>query len=159
MTRFLSLVSSLVVVFFLMTRRPPRSTLFPYTTLFRSAHVREYLADAGGALARRAVDRAGGLPAGHRDRQPLVWTSVPQGDPVVECNLDGARPRTLCRGDGAGALWTRHQSVLGSALHPRRRRDADARRAGMAGGALDGGGDRHSRVALLGGAIGVAARA
>src|SRR5690554_7568693 len=24
--------------FFLMSRRPPRSTLFPYTTLFRSAH-------------------------------------------------------------------------------------------------------------------------
>src|SRR3712207_8269554 len=27
---------SLVVFFFLMIRRPPRSTLFPYTTLFRS---------------------------------------------------------------------------------------------------------------------------
>src|SRR3712207_8364662 len=27
----------LFVVFFLMIRRPPRSTLFPYTTLFRSA--------------------------------------------------------------------------------------------------------------------------
>src|ERR1019366_10356211 len=25
------------IVFFLMIRRPPRSTLFPYTTLFRSA--------------------------------------------------------------------------------------------------------------------------
>src|ERR1035441_10855682 len=27
-----------VVCFFLMIRRPPRSTLFPYTTLFRSIH-------------------------------------------------------------------------------------------------------------------------
>src|SRR3712207_9098201 len=26
--------------FFLMIRRPPRSTLFPYTTLFRSQHLR-----------------------------------------------------------------------------------------------------------------------
>src|SRR5258708_37394165 len=26
------------VIFFLMIRRPPRSTLFPYTTLFRSGH-------------------------------------------------------------------------------------------------------------------------
>src|SRR3712207_7140388 len=26
-------------VFFLMIRRPPRSTLFPYTTLFRSRHL------------------------------------------------------------------------------------------------------------------------
>src|SRR5438445_13887609 len=35
--------------FFLMIRRPPRSTLFPYTTLFRSAlsRKREFLADAG----------------------------------------------------------------------------------------------------------------
>src|SRR2546422_3642363 len=29
-------VDALVVFFFLMIRRPPRSTLFPYTTLFRS---------------------------------------------------------------------------------------------------------------------------
>src|SRR3712207_9086214 len=28
-----------IVFFFLMIRRPPRSTLFPYTTLFRSAKV------------------------------------------------------------------------------------------------------------------------
>src|SRR4030042_3152742 len=28
--------SSLLLFFFLMIRRPPRSTLFPYTTLFRS---------------------------------------------------------------------------------------------------------------------------
>src|SRR3989441_11557181 len=30
------LVSLSIVFFFLMIRRPPRSTLFPYTTLFRS---------------------------------------------------------------------------------------------------------------------------
>src|SRR5256885_7058239 len=29
--------------FFLMIRRPPRSTLFPYTTLFRSARIRDLL--------------------------------------------------------------------------------------------------------------------
>src|SRR5256885_15846091 len=28
-----------IFFFFLMIRRPPRSTLFPYTTLFRSAHL------------------------------------------------------------------------------------------------------------------------
>src|SRR6266853_5774738 len=34
---FLSRLSSTaVIIFFLMIRRPPRSTLFPYTTLFRS---------------------------------------------------------------------------------------------------------------------------
>src|SRR5690349_23729213 len=37
----MSLYSYLLLFFFLMIRRPPRSTLFPYTTLFRSssAHV------------------------------------------------------------------------------------------------------------------------
>src|SRR5690349_23865363 len=35
--------------FFLMIRRPPRSTLFPYTTLFRSAHL-------GGLLELGRVD-------------------------------------------------------------------------------------------------------
>src|SRR5687768_17940481 len=35
---FLSIVFSLFFIFFfLMIRRPPRSTLFPYTTLFRSS--------------------------------------------------------------------------------------------------------------------------
>src|SRR3712207_7657107 len=34
----------IILIFFLMIRRPPRSTLFPYTTLFRShAVVREVL--------------------------------------------------------------------------------------------------------------------
>src|SRR3712207_7359549 len=48
--------------FFLMIRRPPRSTLFPYTTLFRSGHeryeVREHdvlIIGAGGAGLRAAV--------------------------------------------------------------------------------------------------------
>src|SRR5690242_21896093 len=31
----------LSLIFFLMIRRPPRSTLFPYTTLFRSAIARQ----------------------------------------------------------------------------------------------------------------------
>src|SRR5690242_21502311 len=42
-----ALLFSLIVFFFLMIRRPPRSTLFPYTTLFRSFRVArdEVLAD------------------------------------------------------------------------------------------------------------------
>src|SRR3712207_9578910 len=34
-----------IYFFFLMIRRPPRSTLFPYTTLFRSSLQRETLVD------------------------------------------------------------------------------------------------------------------
>src|SRR3712207_8331585 len=58
-------------IFFLMIRRPPRSTLFPYTTLFRSAH-RAWLAavgdvgefDAGGGGELRAGEMGGGAVAG-----------------------------------------------------------------------------------------------
>ena len=32
-------ISSVKIIFFLMIRQPPRSTLFPYTTLFRSVVV------------------------------------------------------------------------------------------------------------------------
>src|SRR2546422_8019495 len=35
----------MIVFFFLMIRRPPRSTLFPYTTLFRSLEARFSLQD------------------------------------------------------------------------------------------------------------------
>src|SRR3712207_7871658 len=50
------------IFFFLMIRRPPRSTLFPYTTLFRS---RGRLAEP--SRARSSVDRA--LPSGGRSRR------------------------------------------------------------------------------------------
>src|SRR6266478_8286094 len=37
---FLFLIFLFIFFFFLMIRRPPRSTLFPYTTLFRSPRLR-----------------------------------------------------------------------------------------------------------------------
>src|SRR5258708_37117164 len=39
--------------FFLMIRRPPRSTLFPYTTLFRSQTVHPFRARGADACGRR----------------------------------------------------------------------------------------------------------
>src|SRR3712207_8794441 len=39
-----------------MIRRPPRSTLFPYTTLFRSGPVDEYFGNSEGRLSWRTVD-------------------------------------------------------------------------------------------------------
>src|SRR6266850_5930584 len=46
-------VSFMFFFFFLMIRRPPRSTLFPYTTLFR------YRQDAGPGLPRPRCRRTG----------------------------------------------------------------------------------------------------
>src|ERR1041384_8424313 len=50
-----------LVCFFLMIRRPPRSTLFPYTTLFRSGVFRKFLwpgPKAAGARRRKAFWRS-----------------------------------------------------------------------------------------------------
>src|SRR3712207_6900055 len=52
------------IFFFLMIRRPPRSTLFPYTTLFRSML---FGVDAGSLLFNRvlaATEQAGGMALG-----------------------------------------------------------------------------------------------
>src|SRR3712207_7848061 len=50
------------IFFFLMIRRPPRSTLFPYTTLFRSDRARPRVRD-GGSRRRVAPARRAGAPA------------------------------------------------------------------------------------------------
>src|SRR5690349_24027601 len=54
--------------FFLMIRRPPRSTLFPYTTLFRSqaiaGHVPQGRSPIGGAGPRPPSARAAGFHGG-----------------------------------------------------------------------------------------------
>src|SRR2546430_3652577 len=49
--------SLFVFFFFLMIRRPPRSTLFPYTTLFRSLHVRTAEGTLDPLCARGAWER------------------------------------------------------------------------------------------------------
>src|SRR5690625_6515148 len=55
--------------FFLLIRRPPRSTLFPYTTLFRSG------ADRGDHRSGPALHR------GRRRRLPRVSLRLAGGDP------------------------------------------------------------------------------
>src|SRR5947208_11599027 len=54
--------------FFLMTRRPPRSTLFPYTTLFRSCAKK---IDNCAAMRRRDGDRFNSA-----DGKPVLRTIV-----------------------------------------------------------------------------------
>src|SRR3712207_7123473 len=64
--------------FFLMIRRPPRSTLFPYTTLFRSvAHDLAAGQPAVGEELEEHDDRVGGPPVPRRGQARA-------GDPPVE---------------------------------------------------------------------------
>src|SRR2546429_9706601 len=105
-----------------MIRRPPRSTLFPYTTLFRSATeiasregkeaktvastTRWPVALAGAVLAATAVTVLVWLDPGEW-RGPLVWGHPPPGAdnpgfPLWESSR-GAAPRTKPPGHTGGA--------------------------------------------------------
>src|SRR2546430_7035092 len=71
--------------FFLMIRRPPRSTLFPYTTLFRSHGA------AGKRSGNRRADQARALrlvhAARHRFRRSEEHTSELQSQSNLVCRL------------------------------------------------------------------------
>src|SRR5256885_3977175 len=71
-----------------MIRRPPRSTLFPYTTLFRSEHRRERPPRHHQAGAPALRDQRGRLPACPRDgREPRVRSEEHTSELQSPCNL------------------------------------------------------------------------
>src|SRR5207249_9032482 len=79
--------------FFLMMRRPPRSTLFPYTTLFRSrgaaAHFGDEASDAG--VARRkavVVDRSEEHTSELQSRFDLVCRLLLEKKKIITCFLN-----------------------------------------------------------------------
>src|SRR2546422_7978935 len=88
----------LYVFFFLMIRRPPRSTLFPYTTLFRS--------DFEGGDG----DQAGDCSAVVSD-----WACVPASALLVAGDATGAGDDSF--GSGAKERSEEHTSELQSRLH------------------------------------------
>src|SRR3989449_8180934 len=116
-----------------MIRRPPRSTLFPYTTLFRSRLAQDRGGAAGrgdrlqsvGPVARDAPAGAAGLEGAcdHRLRDPLHAVAVlarllgvprerglEESRPRIgrrECRVPGRRPGSVRRAGGsrvAGAV-------------------------------------------------------
>src|SRR5215813_3767277 len=77
-----------VLFFFLMIRRPPRSTLFPYTTLFRSRQPDARVRDAVCLLRLLAVpDHLVGQPAG--------GDAVVPGPPARRLAVPGHRRRVV----------------------------------------------------------------
>src|SRR2546422_4311767 len=95
-----------------MIRRPPRSTLFPYTTLFRSRGAG--CAGCSGGAARRSVRRRLGL--GDRRRLALHRLALEEGERLQELEVVLAAELgrlLLARRDAAGG---------GSGLRARRGR-------------------------------------
>src|SRR2546430_16326463 len=107
--------------FFLMIRRPPRSTLFPYTTLFRS---HQALVVALEDLDARHRPRLRGL---HRDAHPRAHVARADrvdrdaGEPLgAELRSDGAREADdAVFGGGVRA----HEPVAAHLAEDRRDRD------------------------------------
>src|SRR5919202_554071 len=109
--------------FFLMIRRPPRSTLFPYTTLFRSARgIRGVSSATGGAFSRRgpciqtpaatqcgdSIDQA---PLGlYRSRDggatfQLIWDGAGSLRGVNDVGLDPQNPKALYVSAFQRGIW------------------------------------------------------
>src|SRR2546430_5973485 len=95
-----------------MIRRPPRSTLFPYTTLFRSCSqgdARDRGRQAGGG-ARAALllppGTAGGRRVPHVRSEEHTSELQSQSNLVCRLLLEKKKNSRICRGSPAGTLVT-----------------------------------------------------
>src|SRR3712207_8909184 len=86
-----------------MIRRPPRSTLFPYTTLFRSARPRLFFCTAVQLNGWRGRDSHGGTEARRRRKKAKEWlirseehTSELQSRQYLVCRLLLEKKKTIC---------------------------------------------------------------
>src|SRR5438552_18786880 len=94
------------IFFFLMIRRPPRSTLFPYTTLFRSmlGDGRGFGHDGAGdgvRACRRRRDRSAARAPGGAVR----LAGSPTGDQMIRGDGLERRPRLDTAWLGERAAW------------------------------------------------------
>src|SRR6266487_1244185 len=108
MSSFCNLLAHvLFVFFFLMIRRPPRSTLFPYTTLFRSRRAARLVLSAFTRACRHARTDVDRFPC---DQLRRLWVSPGPGG--SDRRGDGAR---LCapRCARAGAVRLRERRSAG----------------------------------------------
>src|SRR2546426_9733683 len=99
----LSVIPPYILFFFLMIRRPPRSTLFPYTTLFRSPAGRPAVCAAPHARGVRGALAFGGAgPVSHGGAATLCPVPGPSADAVAAPHPGGPRPGPRRRPAGAG---------------------------------------------------------
>src|SRR2546422_11532971 len=74
----------LLSFFFLMIRRPPRSTLFPYTTLFRSLPLGANRLRGGSRGAGHRGRAAAGQPLGSASLRDAMTVAAPPSRPRAE---------------------------------------------------------------------------
>src|SRR6202012_5433751 len=91
--------------FFLMIRRPPRSTLFPYTTLFRSSHL-------------GAAPDPGGLPGFLRSAAAETIVLAERGAHPARAAAQGGKHRGGHAGLTGLRVSERHRAELMSASGP-----------------------------------------
>src|SRR5258708_23684618 len=68
-----------------MIRRPPRSTLFPYTTLFRSSN-NIHILSGNAPIREDSVSDLGGLPTGETEIGSPVKEPTPVDTLVLNCS-------------------------------------------------------------------------
>src|SRR3712207_8391551 len=81
-----------------MIRRPPRSTLFPYTTLFRSRQHRDAVVATiapphGPAIARRRANQTDAIGAVERQRERPLEIAIVVDAELLDCGIGRARLR------------------------------------------------------------------
>src|SRR2546426_5308277 len=100
-----------------MIRRPPRSTLFPYTTLFRSQRLVRF-EDVGGRLPLGRRDEAHGAAVGHLVEVDLELLGEVHGE---RARAPGGPARRPAAAAGAAIRHgaKRRSPVLGTGGEPR----------------------------------------
>src|SRR6266404_2977533 len=129
-----------------MIRRPPRSTLFPYTTLFRSQAPAPLAADIGVVAARdqaRILHRDPGLIVIAVERPGLDL--APGALAAVQQVMKGMQAMIALRPDGAqpGFELVRREQVHGTILSP------SAAISQPAASTLRRSGERATRIGLV----------
>src|SRR5690349_25051655 len=98
----------IIVFFFLMIRRPPRSTLFPYTTLFRSLVATDFSTRSDRALLRATL-------VANRVGAALTLVHVVDADQPHRMKIGRASCRErVWNPQVAGALKKKRKGVDGS---------------------------------------------
>src|SRR5438876_5005933 len=102
------------MVFFLRMRRPPRSTLFPYTTLFRSRAVKLAASIRPPVLGGLLVPRDNNVTTGTSDQVDRKSTRLNSSHPSIPyAAFCLKKKKDTHRTHSPGRLHASHKSALG----------------------------------------------